>query len=584
MKNKNIYRILFVSICVCLWGCDDESFLAEKPETFYTTENAFSTAGQVDQALIAVYSQVKDLVANPGNESWIRTLRFNGTDMYDVANIRRSDIFNDYGIINPNHTSFYNAYSTFYQLIAKMNMAIQAADLPDISWGSEKDKAYVIAQAKFFRAFGYRNLGELFGGVPLVAEVINTPRYNFKRSTRVETYQFAIDDLESSYMDLPETTPSGGRIVRGAAQHYLSELYLAKGIQLEMDGHVADAKTAYNKSIEYANAVIDGSVYSLMTSRFGTRKTQNPVFYYDAAKKLSYETVIGVTPGNVYWDLFQEGNTNYQDGNKECIWALQIDFAAYKAEDSRSKLAYPRSYGPVFRDGVTNHLQGLLEDVGGRGVSFLMPTMYTRDLIYEGKWAKDMRNSEAVFRRIFLGNKTTSVYYGKIVPWDEMYANQNSMSLCYPISCKIATDIFTGIDLGEDRSNLFRDEYMIRLPETILLRAEAKMRNGNSAGAAADINLLRNRAQCEYLVTPADVNTDLILDERARELVYEEWRWNTLLRMGGTVATDRIKEYAYWPEAKATLNFKFNLWPIPQTVIDTNKDELLEQNCEWGTR
>lgn len=82
------------------------------------------------------------------------------------------------------------------------------------------------------------------------------------------------------------------------------------------------------------------------------------------------------------------------------------------------------------------------------------------------------------------------------------------------------------------QSNLFRDEYLIRLPETILLRAEAKMRSGDNAGAADDINLLRKRAQCDYLVKASDVNVDLILDERARELVYEECRWNTLLRMG----------------------------------------------------
>ena len=28
----------------------------------------------------------------------------------------------------------------------------------------------------------------------------------------------------------------------------------------------------------------------------------------------------------------------------------------------------------------------------------------------------------------------------------------------------------------------------------------------------------------------------------------------------------------------ATLTFNYNLWPIPQPVIDTNKDVILEQN------
>ena len=141
----------------------------------------------------------------------------------------------------------------------------------------------------------------------------------------------------------------------------------------------------------------------------------------------------------------------------------------------------------------------------------------------------------------------SSPYYGKPVPWSVIYkdgeskdAVDGSWTQCFPIACKFSTVKYRGLDVGENRSNLFSDEYLIRLPETILLRAEAKMRSGDNAGAADDINLLRKRAQCDYLVKASDVNVDLIQDERARELVYEECRWNTLLRMGGTVAVDRI--------------------------------------------
>lgn len=146
-----------------------------------------------------------------------------------------------------------------------------------------------------------------------------------------------------------------------------------------------------------------------------------------------------------------------------------------------------------------------------------------------------------------LSGTKDKTYYGKVVPWDVLYKVQNGVkdnqaaTYLFPISCKIATDKYTGLEAGDDRSRLFRDDYLVRLPETILLRAEVKWRLGDNSGAAADINLLRERALCGYLVTASDVSLDLILDERARELVYEEHRWNTLLRMGGTVAVDRIK-------------------------------------------
>jgi len=595
-------KIRYISMLSCIFlvfsmtSCNDDQFLQENPPTFYTIDNVFSTSAQVDQVLISIYSHIRDLWVNPNEEGWVFVLRGKGTDMYDVPNIRRGNTFSDYSIISPDNNNFYQIYTTWYYVISRANLAIYAAELPTVSWASEIEKSYALAQARFFRAYAYRNLGELFGGVPIVTEIAKKPRYDYERATRVETYQFAIDELEAIENDLPETTSQGGRLVRGAAQHVLSELYLALGIELQAESKTSEAQKAFEQSVNNADKVIDGGIYSLVDSRFGTRKNEEFVSI-DIYKNGVFDPAQLVDTlqmkANYYWDLFQEGNVNYQEGNPECIWAAQIDYDAYKAEDGKSKLNYSRTYGPVFRDGAAQHLTGTLEDVGGRGIAQVMPTMYTRDIIYEGKWANDMRNSEIVFRRRFKGNVPTSPYYLKPVPWNVIYegsadpiANMNNRSLCYPVSCKISTDKYTGIDEGENRSNLFRDDYIIRLSETILLRAEAKQRLGNKQGAADDINLLRTRAQCGYLVTAADVddNFNLILDERARELVYEESRWNTLLRMGGTIGVNRIREYAYWPETKATLTFDYNLWPIPQPVIDTNKDVILEQNPGWKNR
>ncbi len=587
------YQFWVLLLLLGIVSCEsDNIFLKEDPSTFYTTDNAFSTSAQVDQVLVSCYSQLRDLWANPTEQAYVFVLRGNGSDMFDVASIRRGNTFNNYGNINPDNTIFYNIYSAWYQLIAKANLALYASELPQITWSSPAEKAYAVAQARFFRAFAYRNLAELFGGVPIVTEISKTARYNFERATRVATYQFAIDELLAIENDLPETTILGGRLVKGAAQHNICELYLALGTQYNAEGNTTAAQSAFAQSIIYGNKVIDGGTYSLVTSRFGTRKSLTSIalnVYQGGSNTAPVDTIMQTT--NLYWDMFQEGNVNYQDGNKECIWALQIDYPAYKAEDKNSKLPYSRTYGADFRDGVKNHITGTLEDVGGRGIVQIMPTLYSRDGIYADKFGTDMRNSDIVLRRRFKGNVAASAYFKKVVPWSVMYygttdstTNMANRSLCFPMSCKIATDKYTGLADGENLSNLFRDDYFIRLSETILLRAEAKQRSGDKAGAATDINLLRTRANCGYLVTAADMddNFNMILDERARELVYEECRWNTLLRMGGTIAVDRIKKYAYWPEAQATLTFNYNLWPIPQTIIDTNKDVKLEQNDGWN--
>lgn len=548
-----------VASLLTMGGClSDSEFLSENPETDYTIENAFTTSEQVDQVVIGIYYQVRNMMTSDGNSV---ILKGNGTDVIDVPMIRMNETFADYSKVNPLNDKISSLFDGFYKIIQRANLALYVSELPHIKWASEDTKKYVVAQAKFFRGYAYRNLGELFGGVPLVTEMLFEPKYDFIRSSRLETYQLAIDDMESVLNDLPEKTKQGGRIVRGAAQHNLCELYLAKGIEEEQAGQ--SGTISFDKAIEYGNLVIDGSVYSLMKTRFGARKNE--------ADK------------SVWWDLFRDGNVNYQDGNRECIWAFQIDFDAYLAEDKKSFLPYPRNYMPVLRN--IEGFEGMAEDAGGRGIAAVSPTMYTRDIIWEGELGGDMRNAEHnITRTIYYNDPKYPKLIGKPIPYSVMYKNDDFRSKCFPLFMKLTTDKFVGLDKGENRSNIFRDEYAIRLPETILLRAEAHLRKGDKIKACSDINLIRDRAKCTYRVTPDMVSLDFILDERARELYVEECRWNTLLRMGGTVAVDRIRKYAMWPVTQATLNFDYNLWPIPQTVIDRNMQAVIPQNPGWSTR
>jgi hypothetical protein len=119
----------------------------------------------------------------------------------------------------------------------------------------------------------------------------------------------------------------------------------------------------------------------------------------------------------------------------------------------------------------------------------------------------------------------------------------------------------------------FRDEYMMRLAETYLLRAEAYLGLSNTTLAAQDINVVRARANASP-VLPANVNIDYILDERIRELGFEEKRMLTLMRLGKWY--DRIVMCNPYYAGQA--NTKYNLWPIPQQEIERNREAKLEQN------
>jgi hypothetical protein len=114
---------------------------------------------------------------------------------------------------------------------------------------------------------------------------------------------------------------------------------------------------------------------------------------------------------------------------------------------------------------------------------------------------------------------------------------------------------------------------MLRLAETYLLRAEAYFMKGELANAAADINVVRSRSNAED-VQAGEVTLDYILDERARELVYEEHRRITLQRTGTLL--DRVRKYN---DLNADdIQDKHALWPIPFSEIEANTDVVLEQN------
>src|SRR5690606_13581000 len=117
------------------------------------------------------------------------------------------------------------------------------------------------------------------------------------------------------------------------------------------------------------------------------------------------------------------------------------------------------------------------------------------------------------------------------------------------------------------------DVIVMRLAETYLYRAEAYFRQGELQKAADDINTISTHANAVQ-IKPDDVTLDFILHERSRELIIEEQRRRTLVRMG--VLYERIMKYN--PTSAKTIKPFNQLWPIPLTVIDSNTGAVIEQN------
>ena len=172
-----------------------------------------------------------------------------------------------------------------------------------MKWNSEEEKNAIVGEARFLRAFGYRFLGNMWGNAPIVLHETTAPQFNYQSATQQEIYAQCKEDLEFAIQWMPDIDDQqGGRASKVAAQHLLSEILIGMG--------------DYAGAVEQASAVINNPAMSLMNTRFGrlTDFTFNGYDYQGPQEPW----------GDVWWDLFREGNFNRIDGNKELRVVINV--------------------------------------------------------------------------------------------------------------------------------------------------------------------------------------------------------------------------------------------------------------------
>jgi hypothetical protein len=405
-----------------------------------------------------------------------------------------------------------------------------------------------------------------------------------------------IEDLEFAAANLPDINAvRDGEISSPAANMLLAEVYLATN--------------ANDKAITASSAVIGNSNLKLMTQRFGSQANED---------------------GDVFYDLFRPNNQNRASGNTEGVWVIQFETNVEGGGNNTSHFFWnagsfwgERFFAPqvdkfkiITPDGVNLQLFNwpVGDMTGGRGIG----THYAVDHLYNGIWAddfNDMRNSQYNWPRRFKIHRPEALnaypelqaampdgYFDlehTVLPagysMETGFAGGTNATTQLPnrfmcgYSTKMTTPFHypdaqyankTNYTLAGTGGKTYTDQYFFRLAEAYLLRAEAYLKSGNATAAAADINVLRDRAQAKHC-TADQMNLDFILDERLRELVCEEKRRLTLSRVGKL--SERIKKYNPYFSAAHSADGKdydahFDLFPVPLSAIQANKDGVLEQN------
>ena len=601
--NMKLYNILLAGLVATsvLSSCKDDDFLREEPKTIYTVETAFEKSSQVDAAIARAYINFNYMFGwhnqYVDGAAASNLLGGDGSDLIDngIGGMAYAPgMFSNFQNLDSNTAIFNTTWNELYQLAANANLAIYGAEL--VNWADNSAKEYAIAQARFMRGFAYLRLGECFGGVPIVAEYSNQLRYDYERSTRQETYAFAIADLEAALNNLPEYPTTDGRAGKGICNHFLTEAYLAQGVE-------TGDKSYFSKAIASAQKVVNA--HPLMTQRFGVRA--NPA-------DTGTSGYLGIPnykeDGNVYYDLFQMGNYNRSAGNTEALMVVQGPTYDQWSVDGGNRLCFGVTVGCVYRDLVWNTAEanegssGPWHDnpnidtsvyFGGNGGCYLggtswgleATTDYADEEVWKGSFADDIRNSQIVRCDPIVLEKT-SKHYGEICKKEWLQEPSRLMRT----SCKIAMQDGWGWDSHHDfwgqtfAYQYGRDWYVARSADTYLLLAEAYLRNGDMSNAVATLNTVRQRAEASYMYSTITMRD--ILDERARELVFEEHRWPTLLRLDSSTGSNEDMKYqlthftAYVNDnGLQGITPEWTLFPIPLTVINLNSEVQLQQNPGW---
>ncbi|MBP6977377.1 MAG: RagB/SusD family nutrient uptake outer membrane protein [Lentimicrobiaceae bacterium] len=248
---------------ILLSSCND--FLTEDLKGTFSTDTYYKNDKQAIQAINGAYNAIA--FVNPDNTIWVfgdiaSEDAVKGGNPGDQAEITYIDEFT----ADANNGIIGDYWRFVYEGISRANNVI--ANVPDVQM-DEVLKNRIIGEAKFIRAYGYFNLVNVFGKVPLkLLPQLSQETIHVPLSDESSIYEQIEKDLTDAAALLPESYGSSdmGRVTRGAALalHGKASLYQqnwlvaisyfqqveAMGIYGLLNNYADNFKLAYENSKE----------------------------------------------------------------------------------------------------------------------------------------------------------------------------------------------------------------------------------------------------------------------------------------------------------------------------------------------
>ncbi len=540
MKN-NIFKFILSSFAMVILFTACKKKLEEYNPSGLTASTVYTKAVGFETLVNAAYSYSRYWY---GKEEGYQLSEM-GTDIWTSGT---GDVYpqvSQYNNLQGNNTSILDLeWNSFYAALNLCNTGI--SNIAAVSDYTATQKATREGELRFLRAFYNWHIVETWGGVQLTTKPSSGVITTANRTSVDSFYTQIFSDLQFAVANLPVSTSEYGRATQPVAKAFLARMYLTRGQNAA--------------AIALANDVIKNYGFSLLPA---------------------------------YSDLWDMGKLK----NKEVVWA--VDYSTNLALNDLASSTFPSGHSRGSNNGHLMFLMVydqvntgiLIRDIpNGRPFNRYMPTLSFLNLFdddNDGRYA-------ASFQTVWRANKTatgfaigdTAAFASKAIispavmaskkytTYDQAKtyaANGVPVQRKFYVSLKKFKDS-TRASLAEAQSA--RDAYVIRLAEMYLIAAEAEVNIGKTDSAAYYVNIIRTRAAlpgkvAQMQVTPAQMNLDFILDERARELAGEQLRWFDLKRTGKLI--DRIKTMN--PDAAVYVQPFHAVRPIPQSQIDavTNK-------------
>ena len=615
---KSLHKIRLTSVAIAFMGvlaagCEKD-FLVEKPVTTLTTDVYYKTEAGFEDLVRSCYPLLRNIHQN-------RILVLQGTDIFTASTGWNPSIVN--GTVNPgglfdSYNAEFNAnladiqrlWQLLYAEIARTNAVISRAN--DITTMAPALKDTRVSEAKFLRALCLFYAVQQWGDIPMPLAEVTAPSKDFPRVASADVYKQIITDLLDCEAKLPVTASNYGRIQKGSAQFLLSRVYLTRG--WNFNNSLGGSNADFDLALQYADKVIDGFPLAANYSDLFPKRSNNPLTQYTGAQNDKNPEIIFAVQYN------SDVLTNKTDA------AFTQDPAG--GNDLHSKFG-PSGEGFIGTKGRTSDYNRCLgiHHVTPAGYRFFDPdndTRYAHNFVSVGyalTAVKDFRvlplsnpnlrvsfnvGDTVMFARPWNKPATTLAERGIDLGGKKNYAviNADEYGGGYPIEnsgLNIQAPLMwkfwqPGIPYGDAYGTF--NECVFRSAEAYLIAAEAIVKgakNGKLGGAEVYYNRVLDRAlgtkkgidpKCaaapenqkslataSYRATAANISIDLILDERARELMGEDSLWFDLKRTGKLV--ERVKKYNPWTKGQSIAD-KHYLRPIPQSELDLSFPKMAQ--------